>query len=331
MENEKKYFAGANTSLGFYNLFNNIIDNSKESFLYILKGGPGTGKSTLMKKVAKHFLLKGEEVECFYCSSDSASLDGVRIVSKNIAIVDGTAPHLSNPKIIGITDKIINLGDYIKDDILSCKDVISKLTEEKSNHFKIAYNYLGIAGNLYKTNNILLQEYVSDGLVNNEISKILTKYNLNRLNKKGMCRELFLNVFEKTDSDFINQNYSNILYVSNNQLLNELTFNKLKGILIDFGYDVIDFKNLLNPSSTDAIYIKEIDKLIKRKDYIFPTKQIKANQREIDNAISNAIKSLEDAKSKHLEMEKYYISHMDFQGIDSETNKLLNTLDGKIK
>ena len=76
-----KYLASANTSLGFKNCFNSI-NTTKNAFTYILKGGPGTGKSTLMKKIGKYFEDKGLFVEYFYCSSDANSLDGVRI--KNI-------------------------------------------------------------------------------------------------------------------------------------------------------------------------------------------------------------------------------------------------------
>jgi hypothetical protein len=47
----KNYFTSANSALGFVSFFE---DNIKElNRLYILKGGPGTGKSTIMKNIGK--------------------------------------------------------------------------------------------------------------------------------------------------------------------------------------------------------------------------------------------------------------------------------------
>ena len=49
----KGYFACANSSRGFCNYFESNLQGLER--LYILKGGPGTGKSTLMKEVGAHF------------------------------------------------------------------------------------------------------------------------------------------------------------------------------------------------------------------------------------------------------------------------------------
>ncbi|MCS4455740.1 hypothetical protein JTT01_05220 [Clostridium botulinum] len=48
----KHFFAGGNTAEGFYSLFNNIIDINNANRIIYLKGGPGTGKSSLMKSIA---------------------------------------------------------------------------------------------------------------------------------------------------------------------------------------------------------------------------------------------------------------------------------------
>jgi DNA gyrase subunit A len=41
----------------------------------------------------------------------SIPLDGIIIVEKNIAVIDGTAPHIYEPKLPGICEKMINLGE----------------------------------------------------------------------------------------------------------------------------------------------------------------------------------------------------------------------------
>lgn len=87
------YFLGANTPQGFYSLTGQMLDPDKHRAIYILKGGAGCGKSTLMKHVAKRMTEAGERVEHVYCSGDPDSLDALLIPGKQAAIVDGTAPQ----------------------------------------------------------------------------------------------------------------------------------------------------------------------------------------------------------------------------------------------
>ena len=75
-------FMGANSPIGFCSFFEEIYNPYKNHHPYIIKGGPGTGKSTVMKKVARKAEEKGYDTELIYCSSDPSSLDG--IIVKNI-------------------------------------------------------------------------------------------------------------------------------------------------------------------------------------------------------------------------------------------------------
>ena len=51
------YFAGGNTARGFHSLYDSNLQGLER--IYILKGGPGTGKSSLMKKIGNEWLEKG--------------------------------------------------------------------------------------------------------------------------------------------------------------------------------------------------------------------------------------------------------------------------------
>ncbi len=99
---------GGNTPSGFFTPLGEFV-NSKEYHTFILKGGPGTGKSTLMKKIAGKF-ESSEKVSVFYCSSDPDSLDAVVLHTSGVVIVDGTAPHVFDPLYPGLFQTIINLG-----------------------------------------------------------------------------------------------------------------------------------------------------------------------------------------------------------------------------
>ena len=64
----QNYFAAANTAAGFLSWFDDIFDPRSLDYIYIIKGGSGTGKSTLMKKAAAKAELLGAKCEYFYCS-----------------------------------------------------------------------------------------------------------------------------------------------------------------------------------------------------------------------------------------------------------------------
>ncbi|UQW96281.1 PRK06851 family protein [Rummeliibacillus sp. G93] len=139
--NEFHYFAGGNTSKGFYSLFESALN--KLDKLYILKGGPGNGKSTLMKKIAGSMVAAGFDTEYLHCSSDADSLDGIVIPSLKIGIVDGTAPHVIEPKIPGAVEEYVNLSAaWDTKQLAENKDVIQQLSAEKQKAYTTAYeNY----------------------------------------------------------------------------------------------------------------------------------------------------------------------------------------------
>ena len=97
---EKTYFAGANSGVGFVNLFGDFYEESSLDRLYIIKGGPGTGKSTFMRILAERAADAGAGAEYFLCGSDPSSLDAVVLSGggKRIAVIDGTSPHAYDAK-----------------------------------------------------------------------------------------------------------------------------------------------------------------------------------------------------------------------------------------
>lgn len=92
MSKIRRIFPGGNTCKGLYHLHDNIINNNRNR-LYILKGMPGGGKSSLMKIIAKRALNRGLTIEYHHCPADPESIDAVVINELNIALIDGTPPH----------------------------------------------------------------------------------------------------------------------------------------------------------------------------------------------------------------------------------------------
>lgn len=136
---EYHYFADGNTAKGSYSLFETNF--SELDRVFILKGGPGNGKSTLIKNIANEFHEQGYDMEYIHSSSDANSLDGVILSTEKIAIVDGTAPHILEPKMAGAVEEYVNLGiAWDQKRLVSQKDKIKHLIEQKETHYTKAYD-----------------------------------------------------------------------------------------------------------------------------------------------------------------------------------------------
>lgn len=144
---EQSYFSGSNSGEGFYNNFAGIVPAWEPLTRYfMIKGGPGVGKSTLMKRVAAKAEEAGEEVERFYCSGDPDSLDGVRLVKRGIVFADATSPHAMDPQFPGAVEEIVNLGEQIdRKRIVRYREEAESLTRKNKLFYRRGYAFLRAA------------------------------------------------------------------------------------------------------------------------------------------------------------------------------------------
>lgn len=140
----ERYFLGNNSGYGFWNNYKEELQNKDR--VALLKGGPGTGKSTLMKKVVSAVKKAGLDYELWYCSGDPSSLDGVYIKDLDRAVVDATAPHDSGVSIPIIKDRIFDLAPSLCGVKLQGKrEEIENLSKCKKQCFSHAYQHLKCA------------------------------------------------------------------------------------------------------------------------------------------------------------------------------------------
>lgn len=105
-------FLAANTGLGFVSAYEGFPPEG--SFLHIVKGGPGTGKSSYMKAIREAARRRGLDTLSVLCSGDPDSLDGLWIPALGLAWVDGTAPHVREPAAHGVDGDYANLGRFCR-------------------------------------------------------------------------------------------------------------------------------------------------------------------------------------------------------------------------
>ena len=130
------FFAGANSGGGFQNLFTELVDLEDTHDFIILKGGPGVGKNTFMREVARTMRDAGTPVEYLWCSGDPNSLDGLIFPELRCAVADGTSPHVLEPQYPAAVDRYLDLGRFY--DLIAAKENASEV-KEHTKRYKAAY------------------------------------------------------------------------------------------------------------------------------------------------------------------------------------------------
>lgn len=114
---ETRYFLSAMTGAGYYALHRQFL-RPPERYFCILKGGPGCGKSTFLRRVGDAGRAAGLSVVWLHCAGDPASLDGVYFPQKHAGFFDGTAPHTVEPALFGASGEYLDLGAFCRTEAL---------------------------------------------------------------------------------------------------------------------------------------------------------------------------------------------------------------------
>lgn len=183
------YFSAANGYGGFRSYFDTVFKSDDFDKLFILKGGPGTGKSSLIRNVMEYFHSRGCICEAILCSSDTDSLDGAIIENgaHRVGIIDGTAPHARDATVPGAIDEIVNLGENWNSIALEKeREIISNFGEKKRKSYKNAYNYLRIAGFFAFENEELYRKRFNFAKAEKSVDLILKSISTRGFGKKSV-------------------------------------------------------------------------------------------------------------------------------------------------
>ncbi len=348
------FFLGASTPGGFHSLFSYLHIPEEGWRLYIIKGGPGTGKSTLMKKVASAAAKRGLYHERIYCSSDPSSLDAVIIPSLKISIADGTSPHVLEPQYPGISEITVDLGQFRNDRLLrNNADKIIEITKENKFCHKKCTDFLYAAKSADNdTAGIILSALRIERL--HKFAEKLSEARLTAVSdSEGRIHKRFLSgitpegivVFTDTMKEMCENIY--VLddpYSQASSVILRILMMKAK----EQGIDSIacycpmspEYKpeHVIFPSLSLGFYTanryhpdkfseaKHIDcKRFLNTDIISRHKnRIAFNNRSRDELLNEAVLKLKKAKSIHDELEKYYIAAMDFDAAQKSADSLIN-------
>lgn len=345
-------FLGNNTSEGFYSLFKYIISQEDANRIICLKGGPGTGKSSLMKKLSFYFSTNSYTVEEYHCSSDDQSLDGILIKDLKVAILDGTSPHMTDPITPGAVDKIIDLANALNHkNLVPHKNEIIELSNEISNCFKRAYIFFNSASKIY-----LDWANINKSCINkNLLSKFESTFKGMVLQKEtksniGDERHLFATAFTPNGIVSFGKDLSNFtknLFVLKGEpgLYKSEILKSIGKSATNSGLYVEYYHHPLLPNEIEHIIIPEADlgifteneisklnfngtlfdmsslcyknKLNRYKD------ELDFDRCEFDILLNKGLSLITQAKLLHDKLEKIYVDNMDFDAVNRIYNDII--------
>lgn len=356
-----RFFLGANTPSGFYSLFDELYEPEDGWRLFIVKGGPGTGKSTLMKKVAAECDRRGWYCERIYCSSDPDSLDGVIIPHKKISICDGTSPHTVEPRFPGVSETTADLGCCRNDVKLreNSSEIIA-LTLENSREHKKCVGFLKAAAAV--SNNIKARLLPAiDGVKLQRFSESLASKELGDASgERGRIKRRFLGALTPFGEVLF---YDTFTDMCERRIVLEDTFGLTAGAIMRYmaieavgrGYSVIECLSPMSPDGTPlAVMLPEIglgliaadrshacpfdssrtvncSRFLNADEVRRHRNRIVFGRKTYDEFIAEALKKLENAKNIHDKLEKYYIEAMDFGKVKRVTDKVAREIFGDEK
>ena len=351
------FFFGANNKNKYVSLFGDMYNSKDDGKHYILKGGPGTGKSTLMKKIASELERKGYFVERGYCSADPNSLDVVLAPEINFSIIDGTSPHQFDTTYPGVTEYIINLGEaWDKNYLKEYKTAIINLTDENKRLHRKASDFMQVASRI-KLENMRYCDSITDRDKLKNFAERLCKREIpTRKNvEKGRKQKRFLSAISP---DGVVVQYDTIVALSEKIITIKDEFSICAPFIMDYvsdyasenGYTVYECYCPLFPTAKiEHVIIPELKlcfftetsahkTLIDEEKTIHATRflnkeslsemkeTLNFNRKAQAEMLSEAVRKISVAKGIHDRLEDYYIRATDFSVIEEITEKLFKEI-----
>ena len=162
----QRYFPGSNTCRGFVGFFQDLLPRTEQARILLIKGGPGCGKSTLMRAAAERWEAQGRPVEYYLCASDPDSLDAV--VCGDTVVLDATLPHALEPELTRVTEQVIDLSECLDEaQLRPHRAQAQQLSLECRRYFARAHRYLAGAEAALRDSMAIYADAVDQGALCN--------------------------------------------------------------------------------------------------------------------------------------------------------------------
>ncbi len=350
-----QYFLGANAPGGFFSLYDQLLPPEQAQVIYILKGGPGCGKSTLMRRIGGWAGEAGLETECILCSGDPDSLDAVILPGLGAAIVDGTAPHVVEPKYPGAVERYVNMGDcYDGEALRPLKGEIMDCMRGYKGCYQRAYRCLDAAAEIMEDQrSALCTELLSQKLAKRAAGILSRELPRRASARPGQVKQRFLGAVTHQGAVCLYgtaQAQCDKIYILSDScgLAHELLLPLLTGA-VERGFDVVACPDPMAPDRLAHLLIPQLELafLTALPGCSFPEKPyrcirleaaadeelLRRNRPRLRFAkkvsaalVEEAVSSLSQAKAMHDDLEGIYNPHVNFALVEEFAQKLWREL-----
>lgn len=342
------FFLGANSPAGFYSLYSELIPPAQARRIYLIKGGPGCGKSTLMRQVEQQALQAGLSPQRILCSGDPDSLDALLLPELDIALADATSPHALEPKFPGAVEQYVNLGTcYDCEGLQSVrKEIMSCMTGYPA-CYRRAYRCLDAAFELSEdVRATLLTPQLSQRLARRARGILRREIKPKKNGEKGQVTRRFLSAVTHKGYMTLFDTAETLcprLYVLEDccALGHELLVELLAGA-VEGGYDVISCPNPMAPDRLQHLLLPEAGLGFITSTPACPYKgarfrtirpgggctdhdcrpRLRFALKVSAALMEEAVTSLSQAKQMHDELEKLYNPYVDFGQVKETADRI---------
>ena len=345
---EEVYFAAVNSSEGFLSFFSELFSPNDLDHVLILKGGPGTGKSTALRSIAADAEAVGERVVRFLCSSDPGSLDGVVIEGRKIGVLDGTAPHAMEATYPGVGEELFDAGAFWDTARLKeQRELLFALIRKKKEQYALGYHLLHVAGELYAERAALCCQSIKHEKLLSAARRQFRAF-ANEAEGSGEHRQVTAFCGQGTvELDTFLRLAKTRIVVTNRHACGEVYLDALRQLATESGISYQYSVEPLSPKSVRSLYFPMSQTLVylgeEYEDYPVKTRvnlerfldyesvrlhrnRLRFLDKCIDEISARSAQSFLQAQSLHATLESYYIKAMDFAALSKAWEKKKNAL-----
>lgn len=355
---ELNYYGGGNTGKGFVQFFESNFQDLDR--LFILKGGPGTGKSTLIRAVGNEFKNRGFNLEWIHCSADVGSLDGVIIPALKAGIVDGTKPHVIEPQIAGAVDEYVNLGvAWDRKKLVPRKEEIIDIQTKIEEAYKRAYQSLGEALRRHDDLENIYIPHIDFRKAEELTHRLITNlFQEESKQGKSVAKHRFMGATTPDGPrDFLEnltENVSKRYFIKGRAGSGKSTLlRKILKQALTLGYDTEIYHCGFDPDSLDMIIVRELDFAIfdsTAPHEYFPSRngdeiidlyketmdqdtdekyaeEIQAATKHYKEKVQEGLRHLKETKHLRNQLEAIYKDAMDFSKVDVIKKEIIRELE----